>query len=357
MEANSYPTRSLNRSLEDHDELIEAGPSKRVKFDAAEPGLKTREAAQNDVAQQDNETEKAKATSQRSGDRSKSKRGKDKDRGRDRRRGTRATEGGGRDGDEPKGPRLPKRQQPDPNLRTIEGVLFNALVKVGAVSQDNADDPVKVNLGRAARTDAGVHAAGNAVSMKLITPVPGVPDLVARMNEELPPEIRLWSILRVQNGFNARTTCDSRKYTYFFPSYLMIPPKPGSGLHHTLQDHGTDTQPDPFWSDDHPESILDDLRRKRTYRINSKQVEALRLIAQAFNGSHNFHNFTIGRDFGDRSCVRHIKSITIADPVVYGETEWISVLFHGQSFMLHQIVSVLSDFTIRALNNVNISGK
>ena len=32
-----------------------------------------------------------------------------------------------------------------PDVKTIEGVLFNALVKVGAVSQDNADNPTKVN--------------------------------------------------------------------------------------------------------------------------------------------------------------------------------------------------------------------
>jgi len=35
-------------------------------------------------------------------------------------------------------------RQPD-HTRTIEGVLFNALVKVGAVSQDNADNPTKVS--------------------------------------------------------------------------------------------------------------------------------------------------------------------------------------------------------------------
>lgn len=33
--------------------------------------------------------------------------------------------------------------QPD-HTKTIEGVLFKALVKVGAVSQDNADNPTKV---------------------------------------------------------------------------------------------------------------------------------------------------------------------------------------------------------------------
>jgi hypothetical protein len=92
-----------------------------------------------------------------------------------------------------------------PDARTIEGVLFDALVRVGAVSSDNADDATKVNLGRAARTDAGVHAAGNLVSLKLITQIPGVPDVVAAINKLLPPEIRVWGIVRVQNSFNART--------------------------------------------------------------------------------------------------------------------------------------------------------
>jgi tRNA pseudouridine38-40 synthase len=53
----------------------------------------------------------------------------------------------------------------------------------------------QVGLQRAARTDAGVHAAGNVVSIKMITEVPGVPDMLARINEELPPEIRLWSFV------------------------------------------------------------------------------------------------------------------------------------------------------------------
>ena len=101
--------------------------------------------------------------------------------------------------------------QPGPIPLTIENVLFNALVKVGAVSQDNADNPTKVRmvikhsrlctklglpsqvgLARAARTDAGVHAAGNVVSLKLIITIPGVEDLIASINEQLPPAIRVW---------------------------------------------------------------------------------------------------------------------------------------------------------------------
>ncbi|KAI0653291.1 pseudouridine synthase [Cubamyces menziesii] len=292
------------------------------------------------------------------GQKQKSKKGKDKEFARNRRRGTR-TEGEEvrtPDNGEPKAPRLPKRAcalligfcgdgyngmqiQPDPKVRTIEGVLFDALIKVGAVSQDNSDNPTKVKLGRAARTDAGVHAAGNVVSMKLINEIPGVPDLVAKINEELPPEIRVWSI----NSFNARTTCDSRKYTYFFPSYLMIPPKPGSGLHNTLKAQGAEPAPHPFWENANPAATpQDDLKRKRAYRITPEQLAALRETAKKFEGSHNFHNFTVGRDFRDRSCQRFLKSIEartlrISDPAVYGDTEWIAVLLHGQSFMLHQM--------------------
>ena len=47
------------------------------------------------------------------------------------------------------------------DVDTIEGEMFKALVKAGAVSDANAVDHRKVDVQRAARTDAGVHAAGN----------------------------------------------------------------------------------------------------------------------------------------------------------------------------------------------------
>jgi hypothetical protein len=39
-----------------------------------------------------------------------------------------------------------QQRSSQPNVRTIEGVLFEALVKAGAVSKDNADDPVKASV-------------------------------------------------------------------------------------------------------------------------------------------------------------------------------------------------------------------
>ena len=98
-------------------------------------------------------------------------------------------------------PNLDKCVHSQPDARTIKGVLFDALVRVGAVSSDNADDPTKVGLGCAAHTDARAHSAGNLVS----TQIPDVPDVVEAVNELLSLEIRVWRIIPVQNSFNAQT--------------------------------------------------------------------------------------------------------------------------------------------------------
>ena len=39
----------------------------------------------------------------------------------------------------------------------------------------------------------------------------------------------------------------------------------------------------------------------------------------------------------------------VSDPTVHGETEWISVSLHGQSFMLHQVLCYFDRFE-RVLN-------
>ena len=117
--------------------------------------------------------------------------------------------------------------QLNPGTKTIEGDLFAAFVAAGAISKANADDPKKSSFLRCARTDKGVHAAGNVISLKLIVEDE---DIVDRINDNLPDQIRVWGMQRTNNGFSCYTACDSRWYEYLLPSYTLLPPHPDSFL-------------------------------------------------------------------------------------------------------------------------------
>lgn len=77
----------------------------------------------------------------------------------------------------------------NPGVKTLESDLWTALCKIGAVSADNADALQKVSFMRAARTDAGVHAAGQICSMKMILEDENV---IEKLNQNLPEQFRIW---------------------------------------------------------------------------------------------------------------------------------------------------------------------
>ena len=112
-------------------------------------------------------------------------------------------------------------------FRTIEGDLFNALIAARAISKANANDPKKSGLTRCARTDKGVHAAGNVISLKLIV---DDPDVVHNINSHLSSQIRVWGIERTTGSFNCYHACDSRWYEYLIPTFAFLPPHPNSYL-------------------------------------------------------------------------------------------------------------------------------
>lgn len=120
-----------------------------------------------------------------------------------------------------------KGMQINAKEKTIEGDLFKAFVAAGAISKANADDPKKSALVRCARTDKGVHAAGNVISLKLIVEDP---DIVTKINENLPEQIRVWGMERTNGSFSCYQTCDSRWYEYLIPTFSFLPPHPSSFL-------------------------------------------------------------------------------------------------------------------------------
>lgn len=54
------------------------------------------------------------------------------------------------------------------------------------------------------------------------------------------------------------------------------------------------------------------MRKKRAWRVTRDRIADLRTAAQNFIGTHNFHNFTFGRDASDKSNNRHMKSIEVS---------------------------------------------
>lgn len=273
-------------------------------------------------------------------------------------------------------------------MKTIEGEFFDAFVKAGAIAAYNADDPRKVSLARAARTDKGVHAALNVISLKLIDLGENAPE---QINAQLPETMRVWKIIRVLGGFDPREFCDSRIYEYMIPTHCFVPPRPQSALARMLEakarpDAELATEADrvaraayrrdqaAFWArvdaceqellrEQEPElarelACIDDayiqgekreeaqrqarkmaeVRCKAEYRISPERLELVRSALRLYEGTHPFHNFTIGKSCNDNSVKRFMMRLWTGDATEIIEgTEWLSIKVHGQSFMLHQI--------------------
>ena len=188
-------------------------------------------------------------------------------------------------------------------LPTIESALFSSLCTVGAVSSANADSITKIGFMRSCRTDKGVHAAAQLVSFKCILPSDlGISEeeFLVRLNESLPQSIRVFGFVPVAGGFHAQKACDSRIYEYIFPTWIL----------------GAES---------------------------SQKLKEVEELLKHFEGTHNFHNFTVGKEATDPSAKRYIKSFALARLFTIPESasgpacEWQSLKIHGQSFMLHQI--------------------
>jgi len=90
-----------------------------------------------------------------------------------------------------------------PGLRTVEGVVRDAL----SVFPSFAD------LAVAGRTDAGVHALGNVVSVD-VEGGPPAPRVADALNAALPHDVAIVSASQASPDFHARHSAHSRSYRY-----------------------------------------------------------------------------------------------------------------------------------------------
>uniref|UniRef100_A0A8D9ES90 Pseudouridylate synthase 1 homolog n=1 Tax=Cacopsylla melanoneura TaxID=428564 RepID=A0A8D9ES90_9HEMI len=188
--------------------------------------------------------------------------------------------------------------QRNKGTKTIEGDIMEALYKAGLVTEEIRETPQLIHFQRAARTDKGVSALKQIVSLKL-------PDAATKegINEHLPDQIRILGLKRVTKGFNSKNSCDARTYSYTCPSYAFATPG--------------DTRED--------------------YRMSEERWKYVEALLRQYQGTHNFHNFTSKRKPLDPSCSRYIMSFISEQPFVRDGLEMITLKVKGQSFMLHQI--------------------
>ncbi|XP_060064959.1 pseudouridylate synthase 1 homolog isoform X2 [Ylistrum balloti] len=191
--------------------------------------------------------------------------------------------------------------QKQKDLPTIEGTLIKALLDVGVITKEDGETPQKMWFQRAARTDKGVSAAGNMVSLKMSL---HVENFIEEINKVLPEQIKVQACIRTTKGFDSKNFCDGRTYSYLTPTFAFAPRT---------------------------------LAVTEGYRIPNDTVQRIREIIKRFEGTHNFHNFTSGLKPTEARAKRYIIDFQCGDPFVRDDIEFVQLTVRGQSFMLHHI--------------------
>ncbi|CAH2001968.1 unnamed protein product [Acanthoscelides obtectus] len=190
--------------------------------------------------------------------------------------------------------------QRNPYTKTIEEDLFKALHKAKFINDLCYDQVQNMQFQRAARTDKGVSAVRQVVSIKL----PENMD-IEQVNKELPDVIRLFDCKRVTKGFNSKSQCSGRTYMYMLPTVAFA---------------------------DHDKEV-----EQESFRLDADKLNRINELLKHFVGTKNFHNYTSKKKPNDPSAKRYIMSFVCETPIIRNNVEFAILKVHGQSFMMHQI--------------------
>ncbi|CAH0760516.1 unnamed protein product [Diatraea saccharalis] len=191
--------------------------------------------------------------------------------------------------------------QRNPGVRTIEEDLFKAMLDAKYVTEDDFNNQQNTQFQRSSRTDKGVSAARQVVSLKL-----PLEANIEEINRRLPESIRIFGMKRVTNKFNSKVKCDARTYSYTLPTYTFEP------------------------------NVVTNEERK-LYRITPEKLEEVNRILSNYKGTKCYHNFTEKKHYHDPSSSRYMLSFNVEKVFVQSDMEFAVLLVKGQSFMLHQI--------------------
>jgi len=105
----------------------------------------------------------------------------------------------------------------------VEDALEKALHDVGLIVDKNFGDVARVGWNRCARTDKGVHAAGQVISFRARMLEATTEAWIAKLNAVLPKDLNVHALVRVTRNFNAKNNCTARRYGYILPTFVLAP--------------------------------------------------------------------------------------------------------------------------------------
>ncbi len=193
--------------------------------------------------------------------------------------------------------------QKQPGQKTIESMLLKTLKFVLPER--------KVKILGAGRTDAKVSALQGAFELFLEeTPLEDLEEFIKLFNKNLPPDIRILSVLPVEKEFNIIQNSKEKEYTYLF-SY-------GEKNHPFCA---------PFIA-----NILEELN-----------IELMIKAAGLYVGEHNFRNYTT-RHQENTNALRTIKSCSIEENNILKAN-----FFPKKSYALHIVSEGFMRYQVRMI--------
>jgi tRNA pseudouridine38-40 synthase len=227
--------------------------------------------------------------------------------------------------------------QRNPGAKTIEEDLFQAISAAGGISDANSDDSgfSKISWMRAARTDKGVSAVGQVVSLKMQIDPPE--NMLEKINQQLPHQISLLGIHRVTGGFDARKHCDKRRYEYCLPAWIFDPAITPQNAMQTVHYKGGAGFDDGVDFHTTAAAAAADPPFTSSFIFDKVAQDKMTQILSSYNGTHNFHNYAARVHVTSSNAKRYIMSFTCHGTFQINGEPWVRMVVIGQSFMLHQI--------------------
>ena len=156
----------------------------------------------------------------------------------------------------------------------------------------------RIRVMAASRTDAGVHAKGQVVSLRTESPLPPQ-TFVNGLNHYLSRDIAIKAAYRVGDSFNVRRDAIRREYNYYILNSLTRSP----------------------------------IREGFSYRVGGHlDIEAMNQACQALIGEHDFIAFASSIGIGTRNTVRRVYQ---AEMEKDGELAVFNMV--ANSFLTHQV--------------------